>query len=138
MTWLTVWNICVTNYHESVPIVDSFLNMIYHLVCNKSHTIGTTCGARTTYLSGAHDFTPVDSGYRVARYLVFCVVFCKSCLSLYPFSFVYYAVGPSSIYALWWPLWYLQTFLYRTGARTMVLNTNFNNISVISWPTSLK
>ena len=39
-------------------------------------------------------FTPVFSGARVARSLVFCVMFCRSLLS---FSF-------------WLPLWYLGTF----------------------------
>jgi hypothetical protein len=44
---------------------------------------------------------------RVARSLVYCVVFVDHCLS---FSFGHCIVCPS-IYAFWLPLWYLQIFL---------------------------
>jgi hypothetical protein len=30
----------------------------YHLVCNKSNTMGATCGARTAYPSGTPKFIP--------------------------------------------------------------------------------
>jgi hypothetical protein len=37
--------------------------MTYHRVCDKSNTTGTTCGAGTAYLSGAHEFIPVLVGF---------------------------------------------------------------------------
>jgi len=40
--------------------------------------MGTTCVSGTDYPSGAPQFTPVRSGVRVDRPLVFCVVFCRS------------------------------------------------------------
>jgi hypothetical protein len=43
--------------------------------CNKSNKTGTTCGTGTAYPSGA---SQMFSGVRVARSLVFCVMFCKS------------------------------------------------------------
>ena len=53
---------------------------------------------------------PVYSGVCIAKYLVFCVVFCGSLLFRL-FSFGHVIVCPSSIYGFWLPLWYLQTFL---------------------------
>jgi uncharacterized membrane protein YbhN (UPF0104 family) len=51
----------------------------YHRVCNKRNTTGATCGAGTAYPSGALESPhPVFSGVRVARSLVFCVLFCRS------------------------------------------------------------
>jgi hypothetical protein len=50
---------------------------VYHWVCKKSNTTSATCGDGTAYLSGAHEFTPIISGVRVARSLVFCVMFCR-------------------------------------------------------------
>jgi hypothetical protein len=44
--------------------------------------------------------TLVFSGVRVARSLVFCVVFCH-------FSFGYCIVCPSSMYSFWLPFWHL-------------------------------
>ena len=48
-------------------------------------------------------------GVNVAQYLVVCVVFCIVC-SFVSFLFCHCIVCPS-IYGLWLPLWYLQTFL---------------------------
>ena len=45
---------------------------------------------------------PIFSGVRVARYSVFRVVFCRSMLSFYPFSFSHFVVCPS-IYVIWLP-----------------------------------
>ena len=61
MTWLIV-----TEYlSHKWPLI------CYHRLCNKNNTTGNICGAGTAYPSGAHEFTPVCSGVRVARYLVF-------------------------------------------------------------------
>jgi len=51
--------------------------MTYHRVCNKSNMTGATCVAGTADPSGAPEFTLGFSGVRVARSLVFCVVFYK-------------------------------------------------------------
>ena len=53
--------------------------MTDHRVCNKSSTTGATCGAGTASPSGPPEFTHgFFGGVRVAGYLVFCVVFCRS------------------------------------------------------------
>jgi hypothetical protein len=51
---------------------------------------------------------------RVARCLVFCVVFCRS-LSFWPFSFDHWVVCPSPIYGFWLSLWYHELFLNIMG-----------------------
>ena len=84
--------------------------MTYNRLCNKSNTMGATCGAGTAYPSGAPEFTPVFSGVRVVQSLVFCEMLCRSLLSFCYFSFSHCIVCPSSIYSFWLPLWYLQTF----------------------------
>ena len=65
--------------HEHFQLLFSF--MTYHLVCHYINTTGATSGARTTYPSGAPEFTPVFSGVRVTRSLVLCVCFVDRCLS---------------------------------------------------------
>ena len=50
---------------------------IFHI-----HTMGATYDAGTAYPSGEDDFTPDFSGIGVAQSLVFCVVFCRSSLSI--------------------------------------------------------
>ena len=66
--------------------------------------------AGSAYPTGAPMFTSrFLSGVRVARPLVFYVVFSRS---LVFFSFGHVFVRPSSIYSFWLPLWYLQTFLH--------------------------
>ena len=60
----------------------------------KINTTGATSGAGTAYPFGAHEFTPVFSGVRVAQSLVFCVVHCKSSFFSF-FYFVNYIVCPS-------------------------------------------
>jgi hypothetical protein len=51
-----------------------------------SNTTGVTCGAETTNSSRAFDFTPVFSGIRTVRSLVFCVMFCVSLFVLLSFT----------------------------------------------------
>jgi hypothetical protein len=53
----------------------------------------------------------VFCGVRVTRSFVVCVCIVDRCLSFCPFSFGHCVVCSSSIYGLWLPLWYLQTFL---------------------------
>jgi len=54
---------------------------------------------------------PVFSGARFTRSLVECVCFVDRCLSFCLISLGHCVVCPSSIYAFWLPLWYLQTLL---------------------------
>ena len=50
----------------------------------------------------------VFSRVRVARSLIFCVMFCRSLFVIFLFS---HCIICTLIYGLWLPLWYLQTFL---------------------------
>jgi hypothetical protein len=86
-------------------VLSSF--MIYHWVCNYINMMGVTSGAGTVYPSGETEFTPVFSWVRVT--LVLCVMFCRSLIVLLSF-FIW---PPSSIYGLWWPLWYLLSLLMK-------------------------
>ena len=70
--WPRICSVC----HNHNPILPAF--MTYHWVCKKSNTTGATCGAGIAYPSGAPEFTPYISGVRIARSLIFCVVFYRS------------------------------------------------------------
>jgi len=80
--------------------VFSWINFKY-----KSNTTGATCGAGTENIPENLCSPPVFSGVRVARYLVFYVVFCILLLSFCP------SFGHSTIYGFWLLFWYVQTFL---------------------------
>jgi len=73
--------------------------------------MGATSGAGTAYPFGVPEFTPVFSGVRFTRSLVFCVMFCRLLFVLCHFSFGHCDVCSSSIYGFWLPLWYLQSLL---------------------------
>jgi hypothetical protein len=45
--------------------------------------MGATSGTGTALPTGAPELTPVFSGVRVARSLVFCIVFCRSLFVLF-------------------------------------------------------
>ena len=93
---------------------------LFYWFCNKCNTTGATCGASflfrvvmtlrfprgagITKLSGAPEFTPVFSGGRVDRSLVFCVVFCRLLCVLLSFHF-------GIDVRFWLPLLYIQSFL---------------------------
>ena len=61
----------------------------YHMVfvSFNSNTTGVTHGTGTAYPSGALSSTPDFNGVRVARSLVFCVMFCRSLYVLLSFFF---------------------------------------------------
>ena len=63
-----------------------------------------------SFAFGEHYKRQGVSGVRVARYLVFCLVFCRP-LFVYFCLFGRCNVCPLSIYGFFLPLWYLQTFL---------------------------
>ena len=60
--------------------------------------------------SGLHEFTLGFKEVRVARSLVFCLMFCIS-LFVHLFFLLGHCVVCPSIYGFWLRLWYLQTFL---------------------------
>jgi hypothetical protein len=68
------WQLVCSVSRNHSPVLSSLIN--YHRICNKSYTTVATCGAETAYPSGTNEFTP--GGVRVARSLVFCVMFCRS------------------------------------------------------------
>ena len=85
------------------------------------------------------------SEVRVARSLVFCVLFCRSLFILCAFSFGHYIVCPfSMICGFWLPFWCLQTFLIRVLGHVSVVffvdisasslcKTNHNELANILW-----
>ena len=118
MTWLTVkiWNICVTNDHEYVPLVVNtsrsfprswFITGFVTRLTRRMSLVEQELLTLSEHLSSP----PVFSVVRVTRSLVLCVCFVDRCLSFYAFSFGHCVVCPSSIYGFWFPLWYLQTLL---------------------------
>jgi hypothetical protein len=94
--WPWICSIC-RNHN---PVLSSF--MTYHRVCNKSNTTGTTCGTGTAYPSRAPEFIVGCSGVCVTRYLVVCVMCCRSLFVHY--SFKHCVVCPLSICGFWLPL----------------------------------
>ena len=62
--------------------------MPYHRGCSQSNTSATN-GAGTAYPTGVSEFTPVFGEIRVARSLVFYVVFCISFFC----PFVFFLLG---------------------------------------------
>jgi hypothetical protein len=62
--------------------------------------MGATSGAGTAYTFGAPEFIHGFIRVRVARSLVFSVVFCRSLFVLLSLSFGHCIVVPSSIYGL--------------------------------------
>ena len=72
--------------------------MTYDRVCNKSNTTVATCVAVIANLPEHLSSPPAFSGVRVARSLVFCLMFCISLLVLLSFSFGHCVVCPSFIW----------------------------------------
>jgi len=77
-----------------------------------TYTTSITCGAGTANPSGTPMFTPVFSVVRVARYLVFWVMFCRSLFGrLFFFFWPLYCLSFFDLRLLITSLRYLQTFL---------------------------
>ena len=76
-----------------------------------STTTGVASGAGTVNPTGAYEFTPSFNGARVARSLVFCVVFCRSLFVLLSIFF--------------WPLCCLSLFALRLLITTVVSSIAF-------------
>jgi hypothetical protein len=113
MTWLIAmeylchkWpRICSTS-RKHFRFLSSFTT--YHWVCNSINTTGATSGAGTVYPSGAPEFTPVCSGVRVTRSLVWCVCFVDRCLYFFfwPLRCLFFFYIRILL-----PIWYLQTLV---------------------------
>jgi hypothetical protein len=94
MTWLTVkiWNICVTNDHEYVPLVVNtsrsfprswFITGFVTRLTRRMSLVEQELLTLSEHLSSP----PVFSVVRVTRSLVLCVCFVDRCLSFCTFSF---------------------------------------------------
>jgi len=90
------------------PVISSFTT--YHLVFDKSNTMGASSGAWTAYPSQTSESTPSFSGYCATRPLVFCTVFCRSLFVLFYFA---HCIVCSSIYGFWLSLcFFFKLFLW--------------------------
>ena len=79
-----LWNICVTNDHGYVPLVVSTSRCFLHSWLITGCVTGETRLAQELLILPGHmSSSPVFSEVRVARSLVFCVVFCRSFLVLF-------------------------------------------------------
>jgi len=94
MTWLTI----TENFCNKWPQICSvcrtchlilFSFMIFHWVCSKTNTTDGTCREGTTHPTRVLEFTSDLRVIRVASSLVFCVVFCRSCLLCFIWSLYY-------------------------------------------------
>ena len=90
-------------FRLSLSQSDPFLILDYQGVYSKSNTTDITSGAGTATFPENLSSCQVLSGVRVARSLVFYVVFCRFCL----FSFGH-CIACLSIYSFWLHLWYLH------------------------------
>ena len=118
MTWLTLWNICVTNDHGYVAIVNtsrSFPHLwpITGFVTRLTRRVPLVEQKLIT-LPKHLSSPPVFSEVRVTRSLVLWVCFVDRCLSFCTFSFGHCVVCSSSIYGFWLPLWYFQILFTRS------------------------
>ena len=92
------------------PVLYSF--MTCQSVCDKSNTVGVTSEAGTAYCSVVPKFTHGVSGVRVARWLLFCEVFSRSCFVSFLLSFGYCIVCRlSSIFRSDYPCGIVKLFI---------------------------
>ena len=101
-TYATMTRLTAMEYlwHKWSRICSAFRNqnlvlsslITYHCICNMSNTTGATCGAGTSYPSGAHEFPPVLSGVRDAGSLNLCVVLCRSLFVLFLLAIVLFVL----------------------------------------------
>jgi hypothetical protein len=136
------WNICVTNDHWYVPLVEitsrSFPHswLISGFVTGLTQRVPLVEQELLTFRS-----TLVHPQFLVGFVfldLVLCVSFVEHCFSFSTFSFGHCFLC-SSIYGFWLPLWYLQTLLkcYFWGYWCFTPPCTFYNLSDISWRLAL-
>ena len=112
-----------------IPVLCSV--MTYQQVCNKSKTMGATCGAGTAYPYGWPEFTPVVSGVRFVRSLVFCVLFCRSLFVLFLLAIVLsmlWFMASDYPFGIFWPLCCLCFDLWLLI--TPLVSSNFSYILI--------
>ena len=114
---LTIWSKNKLIYHVYL-FTHTGIQHDYHIIIMlfrtlNSDTTRVTCETGTANPSRAPEITPVFTGVRVARSLVFYIKFIDTCLSFFPFSFGDCIFWPSSINGVWLPLCYLQPFFRR-------------------------
>ena len=81
-------------------------------VVSKTSLTSATCGARTVQPSGVHVLTPDFLWVRVARSLVFCVMFFRQLFVSFLLAIVLSVLLRFTVSD--YPLWHLQTFLHPT------------------------
>jgi hypothetical protein len=119
MIWLTVtkywchkWPWICSAYRKKYPVI-SFMR--YHRVC-----IITIVTRRAPLVEQVF-----FNGIRVARSLVFCVVFCRSLyFYLCHFYFGHCIFCPSSMYVFWLPLQTLLVILFKRKFKISIKNIN--------------
>jgi hypothetical protein len=109
LCWYSTFYGCFIDYlgRNHKPILSVL--MTYHRVCNKCNTVGIISVARASYPSGTHEFSPIFSGFRVARSLFFFVVFVDHCLSFFS-SFDHWINRSSFIYGSDYPFGIFKLF----------------------------
>ena len=108
MTWLPLWNICVTNDHGYVPLVVSTSRFFSHSwlitgfvtrLTRRVPLVEVELLTLPEHLSSP----PAFSGVRCTWSLVLCVCFVGRCLCFCTCSFDHNGVCSSSIYWFWLP-----------------------------------
>ena len=74
----------INNFSNKSPKSEKTVS---HRICSKSNTTGATGGVGTAYPPGALAFIPGFGGVRVARSLIFCIMFCRWLFVLLSFFF---------------------------------------------------
>jgi hypothetical protein len=117
MTWLTImeclghkWPWICSTCRKHIPVLSSFITGFTGFVARLTRRV-SLMEQKLITLQVHLNSPPVFSEVRFIRSLVLYVYFVDRCLPFCAFSFGDCVVCSSSIYRLWWPLWYLQTFL---------------------------
>ena len=113
----------ITQLQKSNGLILHYCDFItYHRVCNQINTTGVTRGARTDYLSGAHEFTPGIWWGSCYSIFSFICMFCRSMVVLF-----YFFRRP--LCCLFFDIRILITPLVSSNSSQIMLN----NIRVIPW-----
>ena len=80
---------------------------------------------------GEHANHYTTGSVRVARSLVFCVVFCTSLFVLLSSFFGHYMICHTTINCFWLPLWYLQTLLIYQSNHKQIIAPEYHTLHVI-------
>ena len=122
-----IQNICITNDNRYFPILVSITWSFPHswlitgFVTRVARRVPLVVHELLAFPENMGS-SPVCSGIRIARSLVFCVIICRSSFVLCPFTFVHCVFSPE-IYWFWLPRCFLQTILIiiRGGIRCICI-----------------